>query len=462
MSSNFHRHRNSVCTGVIAGCISLTVLGWFQSAANWQANAAAPQNRKIDNHVPVRDKWALLIGVDLFQDGTVPEIKEAERNVKELAKVLRDPNAGRFAPDHVKIVSGPGATKSGIEAAVTGWLCKKVLPDDMALLYICSASAKASDGAILAYSYDTLNSEKDLSALNLKAIAHDIHTRTQCKNLVMALDLVPAKTGIAAGDFTGLANDGITVLSAAAPDETSGLNGALGISFFVHHLTEALKLNAGAFTLQETSAHLSKTIPADSQACFGRTQTPVFLPGADDPYMSSLSLGMAVRSSMPKQSFSMGHPMDTLALNHPELTGLRGDMRHTGPAPVITSRSTSSGAAKPTQPQKKKPAKDDDDDDDAPAVNVDYKDYMAKMKLDIQKHWTPPKGLENRKIVAMFTIARDGRILNPSIIEGTGVAELDRAALEALHAASPLDPLPPGAPKSVDIKYSFDWHVQRN
>lgn len=459
---------------LMAGCLALAGILYVAEFPSC-AEAASPLNRKTDSHTPIRDKWALLIGVDLFQDGTVPEIKEAERNVKVLAKALHDPNSGHFAADHIKIVTGPGATKSGIEAAVRDWLCKKVLPDDMALLYICSASAKASDGEVLAYTYDTLNSERDLSSLNLKAVADEIKTRAQCKNVVMALDLVPARTGEPAGDFSSLAKDGITVLSAAEPSEPSGMNGALGISFFVHHLSEALKLNAGTYSLQETYTHLSKTIPNDSQTCFARKQTPLLLPGADDPYMASLALGTIVKSSLPKQSFSLGHPMDTLALNHPELTGVRGDMRHNaaGSAPLTAIRGTSAPGASPRQASagqtpsakaasQKKAAKEDDDDDDTPSPNVDYKDYMAKMKLDIQKHWTPPKGLENRKIVAMFTIARDGHILNPTIIEGTGVAEMDKAALEALHAASPLDPLPAGAPKSVDIKYSFDWHVQRN
>jgi TonB family protein len=87
---------------------------------------------------------------------------------------------------------------------------------------------------------------------------------------------------------------------------------------------------------------------------------------------------------------------------------------------------------------------------------------MAKMKQDIQKKWAPPKGLENRHVTTVFTILRDGTIVNPTIVDSSGDEDIDKAALQALHNASPLDALPLGAPKSVQIKYQFDWRVSRN
>jgi len=61
-----------------------------------------------------------------------------------------------------------------------------------------------------------------------------------------------------------------------------------------------------------------------------------------------------------------------------------------------------------------------------------------------------------------FTIANDGTIVDPTIVESSGREDVDGSALEALRAASPLDHLPPGAPASVQVRYVFDWRVKPN
>ena len=86
--------------------------------------------------------------------------------------------------------------------------------------------------------------------------------------------------------------------------------------------------------------------------------------------------------------------------------------------------------------------------------------YMTKMKQDIKTKWQMPKGLETRRVVTVFSIMRNGKIANVEITEGSGNAEVDKSALAALEAAS-LDPLPKGAPPSVDIKYIFDWKTRQ-
>ena len=132
--------------------------------------------------------------------------------------------------------------------------------------------------------------------------------------------------------------------------------------------------------------------------------------------------------------------METLALTRPDLLGPRN-------RPGQSSQASA-------------PADDADDDDaDEKAANVDFGPYMAKMKRDIQSKWKPPKGFTQRSIAAVFSIMRDGQIVDPRIVDSSGIEDVDNSALEALKVASPLDPLPQGAPKSVQIRYQFDWKV---
>jgi TonB family protein len=86
---------------------------------------------------------------------------------------------------------------------------------------------------------------------------------------------------------------------------------------------------------------------------------------------------------------------------------------------------------------------------------------MAKMKKDIQAKWKPPKGLEQRRVGVTFSINRDGSIVDGAVVESSGVDAIDKSALEALKDASPIDPLPKGAPRSVEIRYRFDWKVSQ-
>jgi TonB family protein len=55
---------------------------------------------------------------------------------------------------------------------------------------------------------------------------------------------------------------------------------------------------------------------------------------------------------------------------------------------------------------------------------------------------------EGGTVVLRFAIARDGRLVDASIVQSSGVIALDRGLLEALKAASPYPPLPPAIPGS--------------
>jgi protein TonB len=50
---------------------------------------------------------------------------------------------------------------------------------------------------------------------------------------------------------------------------------------------------------------------------------------------------------------------------------------------------------------------------------------------------------EGGTVVLRFVIARDGRLVDASVMQSSGVIALDRGLLEALRAASPYPSLPP-------------------
>jgi TonB family protein len=444
-------------TSVVLAALSISVLPYSPASASPGFVHKFAESVKGDYTPPapikVRDKWALLIGVDKFQDPAVAPNKDAANNVRALQAVLSNPAIGKFAPDHVKVLSGEHATASGITHVLEDWLVKKALPDDLILIYISSVVNKGGDGDPVAFSFDTLGSESELCGIDLKDLLAQVRRRTQSKYVLCVLDTSPAPRSEGT-DLKALARTGVAILSATNGEQKSINDPAVHSSVFVHRLGEAVALEGGNLTLQQVFEYLEEQVKADAEASAKAEQTPV-LALAGDPTITQVAVGAAAKAAAPRTSFAIGHPLDRLAIDHPGVIP---------PHASTVAQQTTGAAGHHTPAPKAKPvAKDhDDDDDDEPHKDVDFGSYMAKMKQDIQKHWTPPKGLENRRIVAVFTIMKDGRIVDSHIVEGTGMDDIDQSALNALKASSPLDPLPKGSPASVDIKYKFDWQVKRD
>lgn len=90
---------------------------------------------------------------------------------------------------------------------------------------------------------------------------------------------------------------------------------------------------------------------------------------------------------------------------------------------------------------------------------VDFGPYMQDLQRRIKKHWEPPRGQETRRVQIIFKIHADGKMSNLRISRSSGLNKADDAALKAAEAASPLRPLPEGAPDDVDIEFTFDYNV---
>ncbi len=90
----------------------------------------------------------------------------------------------------------------------------------------------------------------------------------------------------------------------------------------------------------------------------------------------------------------------------------------------------------------------------------DYGSYMAELQRRIKRNWRPPRAQEDKRVVALFRIARDGRLLSLSIKVSSGYVEADAAAKAAVRLSSPFRPLPPGhREKDLPIEFTFDYNV---
>ena len=90
----------------------------------------------------------------------------------------------------------------------------------------------------------------------------------------------------------------------------------------------------------------------------------------------------------------------------------------------------------------------------------DFGPYMRDLQRRIKQNWNPPKGNESKRVVLLFKIAKDGRLLSCSVFKSSGLPNADKAALDAVKLTAPFKPLPveyKGA--SIDIQFTFDYNV---
>lgn len=90
----------------------------------------------------------------------------------------------------------------------------------------------------------------------------------------------------------------------------------------------------------------------------------------------------------------------------------------------------------------------------------DLSPYMKELQMHIKANWDPPKGRESLRVILLFRLAKDGRLLSRSVFKSSGDDKADKAALDALENSMPFKPLPAEFKgKSVDIQFTFDYNV---
>lgn len=90
----------------------------------------------------------------------------------------------------------------------------------------------------------------------------------------------------------------------------------------------------------------------------------------------------------------------------------------------------------------------------------DFGPYMRDLQRRIKMNWDPPKGNESKRVVLMFKIAKDGRLLSCSVFKSSGLPNADKAAINAVQATAPFRPLPADFKgPSIDIQFTFDYNV---
>ncbi len=320
----------------------------------------------------------------------------------------------------------------------------------MIVLYFCMRFVPADDAS------DVLAIEpgepglagKEMTATSLSRILGEVRRRTQCKNIVAMLDLSPteqAAKNFPYGFGTLLQSIGkkseVTIFS--ADERLLGSlddDGTARTSVFVEYFCQALKAGGGTLSLDYMASYVMQILAQQAPAkAGGYNSHPILLASGDNPELVKTAIGVPVKNPNPLANIHIGKPISQIALTDPALAAhLEAIDQINSPIQKLHDLKKAADQADAQREEEKAEA---EEDTSANGQDVDFAPYMAAMKKAIQGKWAPPKGLDQKTVVAVFSIQKDGSIREPEIVESSGSQPIDQSALKALADASP--PWPP-------------------
>jgi uncharacterized caspase-like protein len=237
---------------------------------------------------PVRDKWALVVGISEFKDKNL-NLHYPAKDAKDFYNFLV--SEGNFAKDHVKLLVNEQATRDNImEELGDTWLPHVANPDDLVLIYVSSHGSpaemdKGGGGVNYLIAYDTNIEKLYATGVSMQGLTNSIRDRVHSERVVVVLDACHsggAETG-AKGmtrtknvDAEALAQgSGQLIISSSSPDQVSWESKKYENSVFTRCLIESLRKKGNATTLGEAFANMKDQVQNQVLSERGVLQTPV-------------------------------------------------------------------------------------------------------------------------------------------------------------------------------------------
>ena len=233
---------------------------------------------------PIRDKWALVIGVSKFKNPNL-NLRYAAKDATDFAAFLT--SKGNFSSDHVKVLTDAAATKTRILSELGDkWLPRVAREDDVVVLYF-SGHGSASDmdvgGVNYLVAYDTEPDSLFATGLSMQDLVKTLKSRVQAQRIIVVLDACHSGATNASKGIVRLnvdpaeisAGTGQMVISSSKPDERSweAKDGQNGV--FTKHLIRTFEALGPKAKLKEAFDAMRENVRNEVQHDRGASQTPV-------------------------------------------------------------------------------------------------------------------------------------------------------------------------------------------
>ncbi|MDZ4836244.1 MAG: caspase family protein [Candidatus Melainabacteria bacterium] len=251
-----------------------------------EESSPAPIEVTRGNEKPIRDKWAVIVGIGQFKDTNI-NLKYASKDAKDFYNFLIKEKG--FQADHVKLLTDKAATRANILSLMgSKWLPRVAEPDDLVVIYFSSHGSPSSldvGGVNYLVAHDTDPNDLYATGIAMQDLARIIKGRVHCDRIMLVLDA--CHSGVVAPSAKGMARDanvnidsivqgtGQLVLSSSSPDQRSWESKRYEGSVFTKHLIDGLR-KGGKFTrLGEAFSYLDEETKREVLRDRGVLQSPI-------------------------------------------------------------------------------------------------------------------------------------------------------------------------------------------
>ncbi|MGD9683550.1 MAG: tetratricopeptide repeat protein [Candidatus Obscuribacterales bacterium] len=236
---------------------------------------------------PVKDKWALVVGISNFKDPSL-NLKYSAKDAIDFKNYLV--TKGHFKPDHVKLLTDKAATRENIVSTLgERWLTRVANRDDLVVVYVSSHGSSAKRdvaGVNMLVAYDTNIDNQLATGIPMEWLSQIIKDQVHCDRVVLILDVChsgAAKTASSKGlvrrfdfnlDEVG-AGSGQIIVCSSQSDQVSWESSKYPNSVFTRRLIEGLERNGNATRLSEAFSYLKEHVEEEVLRDRAVVQTPV-------------------------------------------------------------------------------------------------------------------------------------------------------------------------------------------
>jgi uncharacterized caspase-like protein len=261
----------------------------------------APKEEKLG---PIRNKWALVVGIDQFEAKAAPTLRYAVKDSADFSAFLRSSGGGRFDTSRLIHLTNDRATLQGIREGL-GLLRANVDKDDLVVVYFASHGSPRDldpNGVSYIITHDSnLDDSAKLYATSLQMIdlVQLLNREIKARRVVLILDTCysgdaagarglvhpvwvappPPAEAPATAAFSGALQTlksgyGRAVITATRANEQSFESEDLMNGYFTHYLIQAMKEEQGMRPLGSVFAKVREQVSSVVGRELGKAQTP--------------------------------------------------------------------------------------------------------------------------------------------------------------------------------------------
>ncbi len=250
--------------------------------------ASAPVGGQSGANVghPVKDKWALVIGISNFKDPAI-NLQYAAKDATDFRNYLV--NDAHFAPDHVRLLTDSQATRENIVSTLgDNWLRRLANSDDLVCIYISShgSAAKPEAGATnFVVPYEGNIDNIVFTGIPMQWLTAGLKELVHCDRMVVLLDVCHG--GAAMGSTKGLerargvdpgtiaVGEGEVVMASSSASQISWESKNYQNGVFTRRLIEGLRQKSDKTKIDEAFAYMKERVEEEVLRDRAAVQTPI-------------------------------------------------------------------------------------------------------------------------------------------------------------------------------------------